>query len=59
MLVGLHVTTVRAHYARMQPHTPLRRAVARAQRGANMLGLVLGAVVGLLVFAIVIWLFRT
>jgi Tfp pilus assembly protein PilW len=43
----------------MQPHSPLRGAVARGQRGANMLGLILGAVVGLLVFAIVVWLFRT
>jgi hypothetical protein len=59
MLVGLHVRVVRAHYARMQPHSPLRGTALRAQRGANMLGLVLGAVVGLLVFAIVVWLFRT
>jgi tetrahydromethanopterin S-methyltransferase subunit G len=43
----------------MHPHIPLRGAVARTQRGANMLGLVLGAVVGLLIFAIVVWLFRT
>jgi Tfp pilus assembly protein PilW len=43
----------------MQPHSPLRGAVARDQRGASMLGLILGAVVGLLVFAIVVWLFRT
>jgi hypothetical protein len=55
----MYAGVVPAHYARMQPRTPLRGAVARAQRGANILGLVLGAVVGLLIFAIVVWLFRT
>jgi hypothetical protein len=58
MLIGRYVAAVRAHYALVEPHSLVRRAAARAQRGANMLGLVLGAVVALVIFALVLLLFR-